>query len=453
MLKKNEIIQLEIVDVTNEGNGVGKYEGMTVFVPMTAVRDIISCKIVKVKKSYCYAIIQKVLLKSSARQQDDCPVYSQCGGCCFRHINYQEECRIKAKYVKDSFERIGKIQADFEEILPCENIYNYRNKAQFPVTENNGKAICGFYAKRSHRVIENVRCMIQPEIFSQIAQEIISYANEKNIPAYNEQTQSGLLRQIYIRRGENSGEIMVCLVVTNLNKRKIFSDLGCVLTEKFKNIKSVILNENSKNTNVILGEKFVTIAGEDHISDIMCEKKILISPASFYQVNTIQAQKLYKIAQDYAQPKKEDILLDLYCGTGTIGLSMAEKVKTVMGVETVGCAIDNARQNAQANGIKNAQFFLGDAEKTALTFLQEGISPDIIIADPARKGCSYKTLECMAKMNPSRIIMISCNPATAARDCALLETMGFLTTRVKPVDMFPRTGHVETVVLMSRKDK
>ena len=281
----------------------------------------------------------------------------------------------------------------------------------------------------------------------------MAYVNERKIKAYNEETGSGLLRHIYLRRGEHSGEIMVCLVITDLKKRGVFDVLVGELCKKYADVKSIVFNENCRKTNCILGQKLVTAYGSDTIHDTMCGNDIEISPLSFYQVNTIQAERLYEIAADYAQLTGKETLLDLYCGAGTIGLSMSQKVKKLIGVEIIESAIDNAKRNAAANNVTNAEFICGDAGKIAEILYSRGERPDVIIADPARKGCTRDALEYMAKMSPDRIVMISCNHATAARDCAVLEELGYKTVKVKGVDLFGRTGHVETVCLLSREDK
>ncbi|MBQ9375995.1 MAG: 23S rRNA (uracil(1939)-C(5))-methyltransferase RlmD [Ruminococcus sp.] len=450
MLKKNDIITLEITGMTNEGNGVGRHDGMAVFVPMTAVGDVIECKIVKVLKSFCYGIIDSIITPSSCRIQDNCPVYSKCGGCSFRHFTYEEELRIKEDFVRSAFERIGKIEAECEHILGSDRVEHYRNKAQYPVAQQDGKAVCGFYSRRSHRVTGTFDCALQPTVFTEILVSIMDYINAHNIPAYNEQTGQGLVRHIYLRRGEHTGEIMVCIIVTDIAKSSCLDNLACELAESFPDIKSIVLNENSKNTNVIMGSKLKTIFGKDTITDIMCGNKIILSPQSFYQVNTMQAEMLYAIAKDYAGLTDSDLLLDLYCGAGTIGLSMSDNVKSIIGVEIIPSAIENAKRNAQENGIANSEFICGDAGKIAEVLYNRGEKPDVIIADPARKGCDIATLEYMVKMNPERIVMISCNPATAARDCNILEQMGYKVEKYRPVDLFPRTTHVETVALITR---
>lgn len=451
MLNKNDIITLEIIDISNDGNGVGRYDDVVIFVPMTAVGDVISCRIVKVKKNYCYGIIDRIISSSADRIESDCPVFRQCGGCAFRHMTYEAECRAKEKFIKNSFERIGKLSPEFEEIIPCDSVDHYRNKAQYPVADREGKAVCGFYAKRSHRVVECHQCRLQPPVFEKIVDLIMDFVNQKKIKAYNEITGKGLLRHIYLRRGEHSGEILVCLVITSFSNAKIFDGLVPLLTSCFPDIKSIVLNENGDRTNVILGERIKTIYGKDKITDIMCGNCIEISPLSFYQVNTCQAEKLYRYAFELANAGESSFILDLYCGAGTIGLSMARKVKNLVGVEIVPESIENAKNNAAMNGIKNCEFICGDAGNAAKILYERSERPDIIIADPARKGCDTATLEYIARMSPERIVMISCNHTTAARDCAILYDLGYRAEIVRGVDMFPRTTHVETVVLLSRE--
>ncbi len=450
MLKKNEIVRLEITGITNEGNGVGRYEGIAVFVPLTAVGDVIDCRIVKTASSYCYGIIEAVVSPSDKRCDPDCQVFSKCGGCAFRHFTYEEELRIKQEMVQASFERIGKLSPEFEPILGAPSTDHYRNKAQYPVAEIDGRAVCGFYSRRSHRVIEQTDCKLQPEIFSRIVSACIEYFNENKSPAYKEQNGKGLVRHIYLRRGEHSGEIMLCFVVTSIEKGKKLFPLAEALRLGYPDIKSVMLNENSRSTNAILGSKLHRLCGKDTITDIMCGNRIELSPLSFYQVNTIQAEQLYALAKEYASLTPDTLLLDLYCGAGTIGLSMAGDVRQVIGAEIVAPAIENAGKNAEMNGIKNAEFFCGDAGEVAAKLYNEGRRPDVIVADPARKGCSRDALEYMAKMQPDRIVMISCNHATAARDCAILAELGYEPVKCRAVDLFPRSTHVECVVLLTR---
>lgn len=451
MLRKNETVTIEITGMTNEGNGVGRAQDIAVFVPMTAVGDVIECKIVKVEKKYCYGIIERIVKPSDKRCEPDCAVYAKCGGCAFRHFDYDEELRIKQEMVEASFKRIGHLELDYEPILGADNTDHYRNKAQYPVADVNGKVVCGFYSRRSHRVIEQTDCLLQPEIFKNILNDCLAYVNDNRISAYDEQTGRGLLRHIYLRRGEHSGEIMLCFVVKSIREGRIFKPLAELLSGKYKDIKSIVLNENPKQTNAILGERLETLCRSETITDIMCGNRIEISPLSFYQVNTVQAERLYSIAAEYADLKGDELLLDLYCGAGTIGLSMADKVKKLIGVEVVAPAIENAKRNAAANGINNAEFICGDAGKIAELLYERGERPDVIIADPARKGCTRDALEYMAKVSPERIVMISCNHATAARDCAILTELGYKAEKCRAVDLFPRSTHVECIVCLQRR--
>lgn len=447
-LSKNQIIELTIIDITAEGNGVGRYNNTVVFVPMTALGDIINCKIVKVLKSYCFGIVDSFIKQSSDRISPDCPVFSKCGGCSFRHIDYSAELNIKQKWVQDVFQRIGGISTTVLPIIPCVDRNFYRNKAQYPVgTDSNGKAICGFYAKRSHRIIPYTKCSLQPKIFSKIVDYIIEYVNSSNIIPYNEVSNTGELRHIYIRQGYHTKEIMVCLVC-RIDISKKLKSLVKSIVEKFKEISTIVLNINPKNTNVILGDKNITLYGKGYIFDTMCNNRVDLSPMAFYQVNTPQAERLYSIAKEFAQVSKDDILLDLYCGTGTIGLSMAKDVKKLIGVDIVEESIKNAKTNAIQNSIDNATFLCGDSGTIASQLAKDGLSPDIITIDPARKGCDSLAINTIVSMNPKRLVMISCNPATASRDCKEFENLGYKVQKVQPVDMFPCTAHVECIILL-----
>ena len=452
MVNKNDIVRLEITGFTNEGNGVGRADEMVVFVPFTAVGDIIDCKIVKVKRTYAYGIIHRIITPAKSRIEPVCNVFKKCGGCSFCHVSYDEELKIKEGFVKDSFERIGKLEVDFEPILSCEKTENYRNKAQYPVGEKEGMLVCGFFARRSHRVIDHAGCILQPEFFRDIADFSLEWCGKNHLKAYDEITGKGDVRHIYIRKGEHSGEIMLCLVVTRKNAGD-FKAFASEAHEKFPQIKSVVININSKNTNVILGKEWVTLFGSGFITDSMCGRAFRISPSSFYQVNTVQAERLYMIAKEYANLKAGESLLDLYCGVGTIGMCVAKEDTKLLGVEIIPQAIENAKENAKVNGFKNAEYYCGDAGEIADKLLKEGRTPDVIIADPARKGCDGLSLESMVKMSPKRIVMISCNHATAARDCAYLCDHGYEIVRARAVDLFPRTNHVECVVLMTKVQK
>ena len=438
--------------MTSEGNGVGRADdGMAVFVPLTAVGDVISCKIVKVTKSCAFGIIERIIVPSPDRCESRCGVSAKCGGCTFCHITYEAELRIKQGIVRDAFERLGGFKdIDFEPIHGCPSPERYRNKAQYPVAEDrDGGAVCGFYASRSHRVISCSDCILQPEIFGDIVKFIMEYAGKHNITPYNEERHSGILRHIFLRRGYHTGEIAVCLIV-----RKDIADtlrtLARELMEKYGDIKSVVMNVNSKRTNVIMGDEIHLLGGKDTIEDVMCGNRIAIHPHAFYQVNTAQAEALYAKAKEYAALTGTEDVLDLYCGSGTIGLSMTDMAAHITGAEIVPASVDTARINAQANGIANADFICADAGQAAKSLCDAGRTPDVIVIDPPRKGCDSLTLDSIIKMSPERVVMISCNPATAARDAKYLCGSGYSLRRAAAFDLFPRTGHVETVCLLSK---
>ncbi|MBE6839175.1 MAG: 23S rRNA (uracil(1939)-C(5))-methyltransferase RlmD [Ruminococcus sp.] len=449
MLKKNDIVTIDITGLTSEGNGVGRADGFAVFVPSSAVGDRLEVKIVKVNKSFAYGITENIITPSPDRCESDCPVSRKCGGCSLRHITYEAELRMKEQLVTDAFKRIGGLDVPFDEILGCNSVDGYRNKAQYPVADADGKSVFGFYAPRSHRVIPFGECRLQPSVFNEISAEVTALCDRYGIPPYNEETGGGLLRHIFIRKGFHSGEIMLCLVVKK-NCADRLSPLCDEVTKKFPDIKTIVMNINPDNTNVILGKKTAVLVGNGTIHDTMCKRQVTLSPQSFYQVNTEQAERLYAIAAEYADFSGNETLLDLYCGAGTIGLSMAHRVKKLIGVEIVPQAIENAKKNAADNSIDNAEFFCGDAGTIADKFAKDGLSPDVIILDPARKGCDDMTINAVLSMAPKKVVMISCNPSTAARDCKKLCDGGYTAISGRAVDLFPRTNHVECVVLMER---
>lgn len=457
-LSKNDIIEkLEITDVTAEGNGVGHIDTdsgrAAVFVPAAVTGDVIKCRIVKVQKSLCYGIIMEIIAPSDKRYDRGCEVKKTCGGCVFRHISYDAELHIKENIVRNAFVRLGKFPEESFEFMPilgCTDTDGYRNKAQYPVAAGkDGKAVCGFYAQRSHRVIPCDECRLQPPVFSEILKVVMEYVNKKHISPYNEETGTGILRHIFIRRGYHSGETAVCLIVRKDIKRELMP-LCTELMDKFPEIKSVTMNINPAKTNVIMGDRLITLGGDDYITDIMCGNKIIIYPRSFYQVNTPQAELLYAQARDFAALTGNEDVLDLYCGAGTIGLSLAGCAKHITGAEIIPDAVTAAKKNAEINGIENADFICADAGQAAKMLLDRGRKPDVIITDPPRKGCDGITLDSIVKMSPKRVVMVSCNPATAARDCRILADNGYRLVKVRAVDMFPAAGHVECVALLSK---
>ena len=449
-LKKNDTIELEITGYTSEGSGVGHHNGQAVFVQGAAEGDLIECLIIKAKKTYAIGKLMNVLKASPDRIVPDCPAFPRCGGCVYRHISYAAELKQKRQRVADALSRIGHLRITPAEITGCVSPDRYRNKAQYPVGMNNGRLLTGFYAPFSHRVIDCKNCLLQPAEFAAVLKAAAKWAEKYKIPVYTEENQKGLLRHIYIRKGFETGEIMVCLVI---NGQKIFKTQELIESLKTvcPEIKTILLNHNTEDTNVILGKKNTVLYGDGTIEDILCGKRFRISPLSFYQVNHDQAQRLYEKAAEFAITPQTETVIDLYCGAGTIGLSLADKVKNVIGVEIVPEAIEDAKINAKLNGITNAEFICGDASLAAKELDERGIQPDTVIVDPPRKGCDEALLHTIADMAPERIVYVSCDPGTLARDLAILENLGYKALEVCPYDMFPRTVHVETVVQLVRK--
>ncbi len=452
MLEKNKVYTAEITGITSEGSGVCRIDEMAVFVPDSAVGDKLEVRIVKVLKSYAFGIVENIITPSPDRIESSCPHYKKCGGCVFRHISYEAESEVKNNIVNDAFKRLGGIDIDTDTFISADNTERYRNKAQYPIATQDGKAVCGFYAPRSHRVIPIGDCLLQPEIFADIVNTSLTFINEKKLPVYDEKSHTGIMRHIYIRTGAHSGQIMVCFVVRKDFSRQLMP-LAKLLCGKYSTVRSVVMNINPDRTNVILGKNTKLLCGDEHITDTMCGNEIDIAPQSFYQVNTVQAEKLYAKALEYAAPNPSDVVADLYCGVGTIGLSMADRVAKVVGIEIVPEAIENAKINAEMNGITNAEFHCGDAGKVFEKLRSSGCSPDIILLDPPRKGCSEQTLETVVSAAPEKIVMISCNPSTAARDVKWLSENGYSAKKICGADLFPRTRHVESVVLLKKDSK
>lgn len=448
MLKKNEEFNLKITGYTSEGGGVGKFDGQAVFVENTAIGDEILCHIIKAKNTYAIGKAMKIIKPSKSRIEPECEAFKSCGGCSFAHIKYEEELKAKEQKVIDAFKRIGGISPKFAPIIPSPETTRYRNKAQYPVRRENGILNIGFYAKKSHRVIDGGDCLLQPVEFTEIIEVFRKWINDNNITVYSENTNLGLLRHIYLRKAFATDEIMVCVVINGKTLpcyENLLSELKSV-----DGFKTLVLNMNRQNTNVVLGDECISLYGDGYITDILCGVKVKISPLSFYQVNRNGAERLYNKAAEYAGLTGEEDILDLYCGTGTIGLSMAQKVKSLIGVEIIPEAIEDAKTNAELNNIKNARFICGDASLAAEKLKDDGITPQVIILDPPRKGCAEELLKTVAQINPQKIVYVSCDPATLARDCARLLELGYAVNEVTPVDMFPRTSHVESVALLEK---
>ncbi len=452
-LRKNDITTLCITGMTAEGNGVGHIEsgedrGVAVFVPLTAIGDVIRCRIVKVEKRFAYGIVEDILTPSADRLDNTCPAFGKCGGCVYRHMQYDAELRVKTKRVEDAFARIGGLTPPLRPIVGSDRVDGYRNKAQYPVSGTCDAPLIGFFAPRSHRVIDERRCALQPPVFGHILDRVAAWITTFRVAPYDEQTHRGLLRHIYLRQAEKTGEIMVCLVCTS-GKLPAADELVRSLRE-VDGVTSVCVNLNRERTNVILGNNTFALYGPTAVTDELCGMRFSLSPRSFYQVNRDQAERLYTLAADAADLKPDDILLDLYCGTGTIGLTMAHRVRQLIGVEIVAPAVEDAKRNAAANGIDNARFICADAADAAAQLAAEGLCPTVVVIDPPRKGCDKALIDTIDRMNPDRVVYVSCDPATLARDCAVFAEHGYETMHVTPVDMFPRTAHVESVALLTR---
>ncbi len=452
-LEKNKIYLGEAVDYTAEGNGVFKINGMAVFVPNTAVGDKAEVKIIKVGKNYSFGRLESIISPSDDRITSDCEIFNKCGGCVFRHINYSAELKFKRKRVYDALTRIGGIDGNIIcDIVPSPSCNAYRNKAQLPITrDTNDKIRVGFFAPRSHRVIPLDYCPLQSESFNKAVDVFLKWANISGESVYDEVNHKGVLRHLYLRYSKKTGELMVC-IIANSDRLKNEEKLIKLLKDELPELKTVVLNINREKTNVITGKKCINLYGDGYITDELCGLKFRISPLSFYQVNRDAAEKLYGIAAELANLKSNETLLDMYCGTGTIGLSMASRVKSLIGVEIVPQAIEDAKKNAEVNGIQNARFICSDAIQAARLLYDEGVRPDCIILDPPRKGCGSELISVVSEMLPDRIVYVSCDPATLARDLAIFKEKGYSAKKAVPVDMFPRTGHVECVVLMTKCD-
>ncbi len=448
-IKKNDDIKLNIESMTSEGSAVGHYDGMAVFVRGAVPGDIIIAHIIKVSKRYAIATVKEIITRSSERIESDCPVSKRCGGCSFRDMTYDEELRYKHSRVVDAVERIGHLSVPVGAVVGADNIDHYRNKAQYPVVINDGELSAGFYAYKSHRVIPCADCRLQPEEFSACIDAFSTWVEQSGITSYDENSGKGLLRHIYLRKAFGTDELMACAVINGatLPNKQLLIDELC----KIDGMTSICVNINREDSNVILGDETVTIYGADTITDILLGKRFVISPNSFYQVNHDQCEKLYSIASDYAGLTGDEVVLDLFCGAGTIGLTMSDRAKQIFGVEIVPQAIENAKINAKINGISNAEFFCGDAYFAAKELEKRGIKPNVVVLDPPRKGCQSDLFDVIERMSPDRIVYVSCDSATLARDLAILDEKGYKTIEITPVDMFPRTPHVENVALLIKQ--
>lgn len=450
-MNKNDILTVRIEDMSETGEGIGKYEGYTLFVKDACLGDLVRAKITKPKKNYAFARLEEVLEPSPYRVEPPCPVHRACGGCQLQALSYEKQLEFKEKKVRDCLTRIGGFeQVNIKPIMGMANPLGYRNKAQFPFGVNKeGKIITGFYAGRTHCIIENDRCLLGSAKNEQILELIKAYMNENHVSAYDELSHKGLVRHALIRIGHHTGEIMVCLVING--KKLPFAESLVAKLVEVEGMTSISVNMNTADTNVILGDKTEILWGSEKISDKIGDLTFKISARSFFQVNSLQTEKLYGKALEYAQLEPDDVVWDLYCGIGTISLFIAQKAGKAYGVEIVEDAIKDARENATLNGITNAEFFVGKAEEIVPEKMRtEGIKADVIVVDPPRKGCEPELLEALVKIAPKRIVYVSCSPSTLARDLKYLCGEGYELVEVTPCDMFPMSTHVECVIWMQR---
>ncbi|EGL83877.1 RNA methyltransferase, TrmA family [Caldalkalibacillus thermarum TA2.A1] len=444
-VQKNDEVELKIHDLNHEAMGVGRYEGYTLFVKDALPGEVVKAKVLKTKKNFGYAKVLEILEQSPARMKPPCPIFARCGGCQLQHLAYEEQLKYKEQLVKNDLERIGGLDLNKVNVYPVigmEKPWRYRNKTQVPIGEEEGGLIGGFYRPRSHDIIDMEACLIQHEQHDQVIQKVKEIGTRLGIPAYNEDKHSGLLRHVVAKYGFATGQLMIVLV-TNGEHIPAKNKLVDELVSAFPNLKSIVQNINTKRTNVIFGDESKVLWGEPYIYDKIGDIRFAISARSFFQVNPVQTQVLYEKAMAYADLEGHETVIDAYCGIGTISLFLAQKAKQVLGVEVVPEAVADAKRNARLNGMTNVQFAVGEAEKIIPWWRAQGIKADVIVVDPPRKGCDGSLLKTIIEMKPERVVYISCNPSTLARDIKILEAGGFETREVQPVDMFPHTSHVE----------
>lgn len=449
-LQKNKIYRAEIIDFTAEGNGVARIEGMAVFVPRAAVGDQADIKILRVNKNMAFGRIERIIIPSRDRIEPACPVAGKCGGCCYQHISYEAELRAKEKKVVDALRRLGGVEGILEGITGAPSTEHYRNKAQYPVGEDESGTYTGFYRPRSHDIVRTDRCLIQSGRADRVAQAVCRWMDDYDIPAYDEKTEKGVVRHVYVRTGAASGETHVCIIAARAKLRDQDALIER-LREAEPSITGIVLNINRRTDNVILGDKTVTLWGQPELQDSLCGNVFRLSPHAFYQVNHDQTERLYACALDFAGLTGTERVLDLYCGAGTITLALAARAGEVLGVEIVPEAVENARENAARNGITNVKFECADAGQTAIMLTERGEKPDVICVDPPRKGLDEMTIEAIGRMAPPRVVYVSCDPATLGRDIKRLANYGYTAVRARAFDLFPRTHHVETVVSLTRE--
>ena len=451
-LKKNQLYQVNIESYSSEGLGVCRVGGRAVFVPKTIVGEEWEIRLVKVTKTAVYGRGEKLLAASPERRGSQCPVFSRCGGCDLWHMSYEEELRFKLGRVNDALAHIGRQSLRAEEILGSDSVLRYRNKGIFAVADLNGSPASGFYRERSHELIPVEQCLIQNEWSERAAAAVVAFMKEQAIPAYDESDGSGCIRHVFCRKARQTNDAVVCVVSARGLGTKTDALIDA-LRSALPGLTGIVLNINKSRGNTVLTGDFYTLWGKSEMEDMLCGSRFSIAPQAFFQINPPQAEKLYQRAIEYAAPDQNSLVLDLYCGAGTISLSLARKAGRVIGAEIVAEAVDNARKNAAANGFTNTEFLCADAGDAAILLRKRGLKPDIVVVDPPRKGMREEAIAAVASMEPERIVYVSCNPSTLARDILRLNACGYQLRAATAVDMFPRTCHVETVCCLYHQKK
>jgi len=450
-VSKNDVVTVQFEDLTHDGSGVAKVDGYPLFVPFGLPGEKATVRVVKANKGYGFGRLEEILEPSPDRVEYPCSLHKECGGAQLLHLSYEGQLRAKEKQVRDALERLGGLKdVNVHPVMGMEHPWSYRNKVQVPVGEQNGKIVAGYFKKRSHEIVDMTNCDVELSMDDSIVLKVKDICAENGISPYDEKTHRGILRHIVVRWAKETGEIMIVLVTrtrTLPNKDEIVKDI----VKNIPNVKSIVQNINVQRTNVILGDRSVTLWGTNTITDYIGDIKFAISPRSFYQVNPTQTKVLYEKALEYADLTGEETVIDAYCGIGTISLFLAQKAKKVYGVEIVEDAVRDARKNAEINNITNAEFEVGAAETVITNWYNEGIKADVIVVDPPRKGCDESLLNTILAMKPKKVVYVSCNPGTLARDLRILEEGGYKTREVQPVDMFPQTTHIENVAVLELK--
>lgn len=450
---KNKESEAVICNVSTNGDGIAKIDGYPLFIKNAVTDDVLKIRVTKTNKSYGFAEIADIISPSPYRTVPKCEYFEKCGGCDLMHINYDYQLRLKESFVTENMHRIGgysKSEYTYEGIFGAANPFEYRNKAQFPVGVQNGKAICGFYSKKSHDIVACDNCLIQNKIINQAFEIVLDYINDYHISVYNEKKHTGIVRHIYIRTGAKTNELMV-VIVTNSEKKLKFENKLINRLKTIPELKCIFQNINTKKGNLVLGNKNRLIYGENYITSCIGNLKFMISPLSFFQVNSEQTEVLYSKVLEYADIKNSETVFDLYCGTGSISLFLAQKAKKVIGVEILEQAVTNAVKNAKINNMHNTEFYAGDCTETVKTLIKKGEKADIAVVDPPRKGCTTELLELINEMSPKKLVYVSCNSATLARDAAVLKQYGYILQKLSAVDMFPMSVHVESVALFKKE--